>query len=183
MLQENGYPIQSKPLTIQVFPYRYPPKEKPHPRSAQILRKNIAKTSRSRRHKRSIPPIMKNVRYTPNTPTETRTIPARTQSTQTKFGTGDDRPAPEYSYLNCPKPAAAVMPRRSGFLGWMRWSPEDGEGGLRRVLLPRPLVRRKATIKSTGAMRYSSLKKAKQTNQANRRFLIIKKRKSLSKIG
>ena len=55
------------------------------------------------------------------------------------------------------------MPRRSGFPGWMRWSPEDGEGGLRRVLLPRPLVRRKATIKSTGAMRYFSLKKA-QTN-------------------
>ncbi|MDD7772802.1 MAG: hypothetical protein PT954_00025, partial [Eubacteriales bacterium] len=54
-------------------------------------------------------------------------------------------------------PAAADTP------GWMRWSPEDGEGGLRRVLLPRPLVRRKATIKSTGAMRYSSLKKPKQT--------------------
>ena len=50
-------------------------------------------------------------------------------------------------------PAAADTP------GWMRWSPEDGEGGLRRVLLPRPLVRRKATIKSTEAMRYSSLKK------------------------
>ena len=43
--------------------------------------------------------------------------------------------------------------------GWMRWSPEDGEGGLRRVLLPRPLVRRKATIKSTIAIRYSTLVK------------------------
>ena len=62
--------------------------------------------------------------------------------------------------------AAAKVPRRSGYPGWMRWSPEGGEGGLRRVLLPRPLVRRKATIKSTEAMRYSSLKKAKQTTKA-----------------
>ena len=147
---------------------------------AQILRKNIAKTSRSRRHKRSIPPIMKNVRYTPNTPTETRTIPARTQSTQTKFGTGDKRPAPEYSYLYCPKPAAAVMPRRSGFPGWMRWSPEDGEGGLRRVLLPRPLVRRKATIKSTSAMRYSALEKTK-TNDHSQPPIPYNKTKEIAK--
>ena len=55
--------------------------------------------------------------------------------------------------------AAADMPRRSGFPGWMRWSPEDGEGGLRRVLLPRPLVRRKATIKSTRMTWYSPLVK------------------------
>ena len=63
-------------------------------------------------------------------------------------------------------PAAADTP------GWMRWSPEDGEGGLRRVLLPRPLVRRKATIKSTEAMRYSSLKKPEETPKAKRRYLI-----------
>ena len=63
-------------------------------------------------------------------------------------------------------PRQPTFPRRSGFPGWMRWSPEDGEGGLRRVLLPRPLVRRKATIKSTEAMRYSSWKKAKQTTKA-----------------
>ena len=50
-------------------------------------------------------------------------------------------------------PAAADIP------GWMRWSPEDGEGGLRRVLLPRPLVRRKATIKSTRMTWYSPLVK------------------------
>ena len=60
----------------------------------------------------------------------------------------------------------------------MRWSPEDGEGGLRRVLLPRPLVRRKATIKSTEAMRYSSLKKPEKTPKAKRRYLIKKQRKS-----
>ncbi len=54
----------------------------------------------------------------------------------------------------------------------MRWSPEDGEGGLRRVLLPRPLVRRKATMKSTEAMRYSSWKKPKETTKEQRRFLI-----------
>ena len=57
-------------------------------------------------------------------------------------------------------PAAADPP------GWMRWSPEDGEGGLRRVLLPRPLVRRKATMKSTSAMRYSALEKTNTNVQS-----------------
>ena len=57
------------------------------------------------------------------------------------------------------------MPRRSGHPGWMRWSPEDGEGGLRRVLLPRPLVRRKATIKSTHTMWYSPLVKPERKIQ------------------
>ena len=62
------------------------------------------------------------------------------------------------------------MPRRSGYPGWMRWSPEDGEGGLRRVLLPRPLVRRKATIKSTSAMRYSALEKTKTNDISQTQF-------------
>ena len=61
-------------------------------------------------------------------------------------------------------PAAADNP------GWMRWSPEDGEGGLRRVLLPRPLVRRKATMKSSEAMRYSSLEKPKTNAQSPTQF-------------
>ena len=43
VLQENGYPIQSKPLTIQVFPYRYQSKETTQSRLAQILQKTIAK--------------------------------------------------------------------------------------------------------------------------------------------
>ena len=43
--------------------------------------------------------------------------------------------------------------------GVRRWSPEDGGEGLRRVLLLRPLVRRKATIKSTHTMWYSPLVK------------------------
>ena len=73
-----------------------------------------------------------------------------------------------------PNPRQPICPAAADNPGWMRWSPEDGEGGLRRVLLPRPLVRRKATIKSTSAMRYSSWKKAKQTTKAKRRFLIIK---------
>ena len=60
-----------------------------------------------------------------------------------------------------PNPRQQICPAAADNPGWMRWSPEDGEGGLRRVLLPRPLVRRKATIKSTGAMRYSSWKKAR----------------------
>ena len=55
-------------------------KEAIQPRLAQILRKILAKTPRSRRHERPIPPIMKNERYPPNNPTETRTIPARTQT-------------------------------------------------------------------------------------------------------
>ena len=42
-LQENRYSIQSKPLTIQTIPYRYQSKQTIHPRSAQILRKAIAK--------------------------------------------------------------------------------------------------------------------------------------------
>ena len=42
-LQENGYSIQSKPLTIQIIPYRYPPKETIQSRSAQILRKKKQK--------------------------------------------------------------------------------------------------------------------------------------------
>ena len=57
-------------------------------------------------------------------------------------------------------PAAADNP------GWMRWSPEDGEGGLRRVLLPRPLVRRKATMKSTHTMWYSTLEKTNTNVQS-----------------
>ena len=82
-LQENRYPIQYKLLTIQPIPYRYPPKETIQSRSAQILRKNIAKTTSSRRNVQSIPPIMKNVRYTPNNPTETRAIQSRTQTAKT----------------------------------------------------------------------------------------------------
>ncbi len=118
---------------------------------------------------------MKNVRYQPNNPTETRTIPARTQIAKpnSELGISDLH----LNTVTCiginprqPKcPAAADNP------GWMRWSPEDGEGGLRRVLLPRPLVRRKAIIKSTRAMRYSSLRKPKQTPKAKRSFLINNK--------
>ena len=56
-------------------------------------------------------------------------------------------------------PRQPTFPRRSGFLGVRRWSPEDGGEGLRRVLLLRPLVRRKATIKSTRMTWYSPLVK------------------------
>ena len=56
-------------------------------------------------------------------------------------------------------PRQPTFPRRSGFLGVRRWSPEDGGEGLRRVLLLRPLVRRKATMKSTITIRYSPLVK------------------------
>ena len=78
VLQENGYPVQPKLLTIYI----------PTPVSAKMNdptavsanpTKDHSQTTRSRRHERSTPPIMKNVRYTPNNPTETRAIPARTQ--------------------------------------------------------------------------------------------------------
>ena len=85
---------------------------------------------------------------------------------------GDKQSAPDTSYLYLCQPRQQICPAAADNPGWMRWSPEDGEGGLRRVLLPRPLVRRKATIKSTEAMRYSSLKKPKQTTKAKRSFLI-----------
>ena len=64
-LQENGYPIQYKPITIQLIPYRYQTKQTIYPRLAQILRKK-SKTPRSRRNEQSIPPIMKNERHMPN---------------------------------------------------------------------------------------------------------------------
>ena len=73
-----------------------------------------------------------------------------------------------------PSPRQQICPAAADTPGVRRWSPEDGGEGLRRVLLLRPLVRRKATIKSTRAMRYSSLKKPMQTIQAKRRFLIIR---------
>ena len=42
-LQENRYSIQPKPLTIQVIPHYYPPKETIQSRSAQIQQISVAK--------------------------------------------------------------------------------------------------------------------------------------------
>ena len=128
---------------------------------------------------------MKNVRYQPNNPTETRTIQARTQSTKTIRRSGDEQFAPEYSYLNWYKPRQPKCPAAADSPGWMRWSPEDGEGGLRRVLLPRPLVRRKATIKSTRMTWYSPLVKPERKTIATRSFLIknIRYKQTASQIG
>ena len=58
-----------------------------------------------------------------------------------------------------PNPRQQICPAAADIPGVRRWSPEDGGEGLRRVRLLRPLVRRKATIKSTSAMRYSPLVK------------------------
>ena len=118
------------------------------------------KTPRSRRNEQSIPPPMKNER-----PNAQRNLLKREQSKpehnspkhHVEVGMSDLHRIPE-SYI-APNPRQPTFPRRSGSPGWMRWSPEDGEGGLRRVLLPRPLVRRKATIKSTRMTWYSSLVK------------------------
>ena len=77
-LQENGYPIQYKPLTMYVSNTGISKNERPT-RGQRKSYERKSKTTRSRRHKQPLPPIMKNERYQPNNPTETRTIPARTQ--------------------------------------------------------------------------------------------------------
>ena len=119
---------------------------------------------------------MKNVRYQPNNPTETRTISARTQIAKqhSELGISDlHRNIADYI---APNPRQQICPAAADTPGVRRWSPEDGGEGLRRVLLLRPLVRRKATIKSTGAMMYSSWKKPEKTIQAKRRYLIKNER-------
>ena len=67
-----------------------------------------------------------------------------------------------------PSPRQQSCPAAADNPGVRRWSPEDGGEGLRRVLLLRPLVRRKATIKSTRMTWYSPLVKQKQTTKAKR---------------
>ena len=67
----------------------HPTKLEEKARSAVIPTIDHSNTSRSRRNEQSIPPPMKNERPKPNNPTEMRAIPARTQSTQTIFGTGE----------------------------------------------------------------------------------------------
>ena len=133
-------------------------------RSAVIPTIDYAKTPRSRRNEQSIPPPMKNERLNaqrnllkreqskPEHNSPKRYIEVATNSLHRIQAT----------YISINR-GSLHPPRRSGSSGWMRWSPEDGEGGLRRVLLPRPLVRRKATMKSTRAMRYSALEKPIQT--------------------
>ena len=54
-------------------------------------------------------------------------------------------------------------------LAWFR-----GEGGIRKSRRPCPLVPPQGAIKSTRAMRYSSLRKTKQAIKAKRRFRIKK---------
>ena len=80
---------------------------------------DYSKNYRSRRHEQPIPPIMKNVRYKLGNPTETRTIPARTQIAAQHSELGiSDLHRNTATYI-APKPAAAVMPRRSGSpQGW-----------------------------------------------------------------
>ena len=155
----------------------HPTKLEEKARSAVILRISIAKpTVAAGTNSLSTTNEKRAIQAQPK-PTETRTVQARTQSIQTSRRSGDERPAPDTGILYPCQPRQPTFPRRSGFPGWMRWSPEDGEGGLRRVLLPRPLVRRKATIKSTRMMWYSLLVKPEKTIQAKRRFLINKQRK------
>ena len=129
-------------------------------RSAVIPTIDHSKPYRSRRHEQSIPPPMKNER-----PNAQRDFLKREQSKPEhkapkryiEVGMIDLHRIPE-SYIPV-SPRQQICPAAADSPGWMRWSPEDGEGGLRRVLLPRPLVRRKATIKSTRMTWYSPLVK------------------------
>ena len=54
-LQENGYPIQYKPLTIQTIPYRYPSKKNDPIAVSANPTIDHSQTHRSRRNKQSIP--------------------------------------------------------------------------------------------------------------------------------
>ena len=64
------------------------------------------------------------------------------------------------------------MPRRSGFPGVRRWSPEDGGEGLRRVHLLRPLVPPQGANKIYTYDVVFSPGEARIKFQAKRRFLI-----------
>ena len=94
-------------------------KEAIQPRLAQIPRKILAKTPRSRRHEQSIPPIMKNERpkTQQNLLKRKQYRPEHRQLHQIpNWGRAT---APEFSYQYWYKPAAAKMPRRSGSpKGW-----------------------------------------------------------------
>ena len=113
---------------------------------------------------------MKNVRHQPNNPTETQAISARTQIAKqySELGSIDLHRIPE-SYIPVNRgslhfPAAADNP------GWMRWSPEDGEGGLRRVLLPRPLVPPQGANKIYRSDEVFLIEKAKRNDQIITQF-------------
>ena len=132
-LQENGYSIHSKPLTIQIFPYRFQPKQSTQSRSAVILRISIAKHHVAAGTNSPSPPIMKNVRPKPNNPTETRTIIARTQiaAQHSELAMSDLHRIPE-SYIPV-SPRQPTFPRRSGHprvdevesRGWGRRAPQS----------------------------------------------------------
>ena len=141
--------------------------------------KDFGKTPRSRRNEQSIPPVMKNERPKTqrNLLKRKRYRPEHSQLHQIpNWGRAT---APEFSIQYCPKPAAAIIPRRSGSSqGWKGGSPEGGEGGIRKSRRPHSLVRRKATIKSPRTTWYSPLVKPERTPKAKRCYLIKNRRKS-----
>ena len=164
-LQENGYPVQSKLLTIQTIPYRYSPKQSTQSRSAVILRIFIAK-----RH----------VAAGTNSPSpnnEKRTTYAQQNLLKREQSKPEHKALKPYSELGISdlhlntadyipvNPRQPTCPAAADNPGVRRWSPEDGGEGLRRVHLLRPLVRRKATIKSTRMTWYSSLVKPERRSK------------------
>ena len=137
-----------------------------------------SQTTRSRRNKRSTPPIMKNERSKPNNPTETRTTIARTQSTQTIFGTGDKRSAPDTGFLYPYKPAAAYIspPQRIPRVdevesrGWGRRAPQSPSSSSFGAPQGNNKIYTYDVVFSPGEARIKS--------KEQHRFLIIKHRKS-----
>ena len=155
---ERIFPKRFAPGTIGEMGL-HPTKLEEMARSAVILRKPIAKrhvaagtnspsTNNEKRKTYAQRDFLKRKRSKPEHKAPNRYV---------EVGMSDLHRTQEY-YI-APNPRQPKCPAAADNPGWMRWSPEDGEGGLRRVLLPRPLVRRKATIKSTRMTWYSSLVK------------------------
>ena len=94
-----------------------------------------------------------------------QTIQTRTQSTQTLRRSGDKKSAPDTKIQYWYKPRQPNQPAAAIPQGWKGGSPEGGEGGIRKSRRPHSLVPPQGAIKSTRAMRYSSLKK---TNKATK---------------
>ena len=84
------------------------------------------------------------------------------------------------AYNIVPNPRQPTCPAAADPPGWKGGSPEGGEGGLLRVRRPRSLVPPQGAIKSTGAMRYSSLKKPER-NPQSQTSIPYKKTKEISR--
>ena len=194
-LQENRYPIQSKLLTHKYSIPLSVKTNDPIAVSANPTIVH-SPTNRSRRHERLLHPIMKNVRNKPNTPTETRTIQSRTQiaAQNSELGSNNStgyripilsqtRGSSHTPPQRTPPGSGEVLERDRGSKSPVSFQPPPrgankiykcdvvffiGEARTKTTSQTQfPYNRpREEQIKSTGAMRYSSLKKT-QTNDTS----------------